>query len=85
MTTDAEFLGAAEERVRDFKELLGAGLVCLDGRFFPSVHYPPITMYPAVTEEALFKTYRVPPDGLFDIYVHIPFCIRHCSFCHYPV
>lgn len=66
-------------------ELLEAGLLCLDGQFFPSVHYPPITMYPPVTEETLFSGYTPPPDGLFSVYAHIPFCMRHCLFCHYPV
>src|SRR5208337_174530 len=55
------------------------------GDFFPSVHYPPITMYSPITEEALFRTYTVPDDGLFDIYAHIPFCQQRCLFCHYPV
>ncbi len=26
----------------------------------------------------------VPEDGRFAVYVHIPFCIRRCLFCHYP-
>lgn len=75
----------AKERVEDFKRLQAAGLICKDGDFFPSVHYPPITMYSPTTEEELFKSYTNPSDGLFDIYVHIPFCRRHCTFCHYPV
>jgi oxygen-independent coproporphyrinogen III oxidase len=72
-------------RVEDFKRLQEAGLICKDGDFFPSVHYPPITMYPTVTEEELFKDYTIPEDGLFDIYAHIPFCLQRCIFCHYPV
>ena len=75
----------AEERVEDFRKLQKEGLICLDGDFFPSVHYPPITMYPPISAEDLFKDYQHPSDGLFDLYVHIPFCIQHCVFCHYPV
>ncbi|MBF0216946.1 MAG: coproporphyrinogen III oxidase family protein [Candidatus Omnitrophica bacterium] len=75
----------ADERVRDFRRLIESGLICSDGDFFPSVHYPPITMYPPATEADIFKGYSLPPDGKFDIYAHIPFCINHCAFCHYPV
>lgn len=75
----------AEKRVKDYKRLQKAGLISTDGDFFPSVHYPPITMYPPITQEELFSTYKNPADELFDIYVHIPFCIQHCEFCHYPV
>jgi len=73
------------EAIRDLKELQEAGLICLDGQFFPTVHYPPITMYPPISEEGLFKGYRNPSDNLFVIYAHIPFCMKYCAFCHYPV
>jgi oxygen-independent coproporphyrinogen-3 oxidase len=79
-----EMLDAARLRLDDYRRLRKAGLVPMDGDFFPSVHYPPITMYPPVTEEALFETFTLPHDRMFDLYVHIPFCIRRCVFCHYP-
>lgn len=75
----------AEARVADFRRLQEAGLICRSGDFFPSVHYPPITMYPPVREDDFFATYRLPEDGLFDVYAHIPFCRSRCLFCHYPV
>lgn len=75
----------ARARVDDFYRLQAAGLICDSGDFFPSVHYPPITMYPTLTEEELFGSYTVPADGLFDVYAHIPFCRQRCIFCHYPV
>lgn len=68
-------------KVREYQKL---GLVCDDGDFVPSVHYPPITQYDPCDIDAYFKTYTLPADGLMDIYVHIPFCIQHCTFCHYP-
>jgi oxygen-independent coproporphyrinogen-3 oxidase len=75
----------ALDRVADFKRLREEGLICRDGDFFPSVHYPPITMYDQVSEEALFANYRLPADGKLDVYAHIPFCKQRCVFCHYPV
>ncbi|MBI4872777.1 MAG: coproporphyrinogen III oxidase family protein [Candidatus Riflebacteria bacterium] len=83
--TTAPWTEFAKSRVGDFRRLQQAGLLCLDGDFVPSVHYPPITMYPQIAEEELFASYRNPADGLFDVYVHIPFCERLCVFCHYPV
>lgn len=81
----ANLMEEAMTRVNDLRELQGKGLISLDGSFYPSVHYPPITMYPPASEETLFKGYTNPSDNLFDIYVHIPFCIKQCFFCHYPV
>ncbi|MBL7084280.1 MAG: coproporphyrinogen III oxidase family protein [Candidatus Aminicenantes bacterium] len=79
-----ELVESANSRIEDFRNLVQSGMIPLDGDFFPSVHYPPITMYDPITEEELFKTYTLPPDGRFDVYVHIPFCIKRCLFCHYP-
>lgn len=80
-----KLLASAQARLEDFKQLQAAGLICKSGDFFPSVHYPPITMYSPITEDEFFAGYSNPPDGLFDIYAHIPFCLQRCLFCHYPV
>lgn len=73
-------------RLADFERLQELGLINRHGDFFPcGVHYPPITMYPPVTEEEFFQSYTLPEDGLLDIYAHIPFCKQKCVFCHYPV
>jgi oxygen-independent coproporphyrinogen-3 oxidase len=77
-------LEKAEKRIQEMKILQAAGLICHDGDFVPSVHYPPITQYPLNTQEELFSSYTPPEDGLIDIYVHLPFCERRCLFCHYP-
>lgn len=74
-----------EARVRDFARFRELGLIARSGDFFPSVHYPPITMYPEATEEELLDDYALPQDGLFDVYLHLPFCEQRCLFCHYPV
>ena len=75
----------ALERVADFNRFREEGLICRDGDFFPSVHYPPITMYDQPQEEELFSGYQLPADGKLDVYAHIPFCKQRCIFCHYPV
>lgn len=74
----------AEEYFEKIKELQKLGLICDDGDFVPSVHYPPITEYPDCDIEDYLGSYTYPEDGKMDVYVHIPFCIRHCLFCHYP-
>jgi oxygen-independent coproporphyrinogen III oxidase len=81
----ADRLERAKERVSDLHRLQEQGLICKSGDFFPSVHYPPITMYQPMTEEEMFASYSMPADGLLDVYAHIPFCKSRCNFCHYPV
>lgn len=80
----AHLLAKAEEKFNIVQELQQKGLVCLDGDFVPSVHYPPITQYPEVTQDFILGDYTVPADGKIDVYVHIPFCEKRCLFCHYP-
>ncbi len=87
MITEArkkEMIAHAEEVFGQVQKLQKLGLVCDDGDFVPSVHYPPITEYPDCTPEEYLKDYEYPSDGYMDIYVHIPFCVQHCLFCHYP-
>ena len=57
-----ELLERARQKVADFHRYQELGLVCKGGDFYPSVHYPPITMYPPVTEEELFETYTMPAE-----------------------
>ena len=86
MRTDSEYISAARPYLDAFHGFQREGLICRSGDFFPSgVHYPPITMYSPISEEDMFAGYTLPADGLFDVYVHLPFCIGHCVFCHYPV
>lgn len=82
--TKQELIERAEQRFLKVQELQRKGIVCLDGDFVPSVHYPPITAYPSMTQKDLLDTYTMPDDGYMDIYVHFPFCEGHCLFCHYP-
>jgi oxygen-independent coproporphyrinogen-3 oxidase len=84
VVSHAELIRHAKERLEQVIVLQQAGLICRDGDFVPSVHYPPITQYPPCTEGDLFSGYRLPQDELLDIYVHLPFCRQRCTFCHYP-
>jgi oxygen-independent coproporphyrinogen-3 oxidase len=74
----------ADERWEQVRQLQRLGLICDDGEFVPSVHYPPITQYPSQSADKLYETYSMPSDGLLDVYAHFPFCRQHCVFCHYP-
>jgi len=82
---DQELFELAQERVGDLHALQGQGLVPADGDFFPSVHYPPITMYKPMEPGELLEGYENPFVDKFSIYLHIPFCEHRCEFCHYPV
>jgi oxygen-independent coproporphyrinogen-3 oxidase len=79
-----QLLEHAEEVFSKVCEYQKLGLVCDDGDFVPSVHYPPITQYPDCDVEEYLSDYVYPEDGYMDVYVHIPFCVQHCIFCHYP-
>ena len=85
VTENADLMERAEAAVREYHYFQEAGLLCRDGDYVPSVHYPPITQYPTITEEQMFETYTMPEDGMLDVYAHIPFCEQRCVFCHYPV
>ena len=81
----SELVAAAQRFVAgEYDRLKEAGFINRAGAFYPSVHYPPITMYEPLTQEELFRGYRLPDDGLLDVYAHLPFCLQRCLFCHYP-
>ncbi|UZJ39035.1 coproporphyrinogen III oxidase family protein [Prosthecochloris sp. SCSIO W1102] len=88
MTTETklrELIDSAKYRLDDFAKFRKLGMIPNDGDFFPAgVHYPPITMYPEVTQEKFFESYKPNENKEYDIYVHIPFCRKRCLFCHYP-
>lgn len=83
----SDILQQAQDKLESFgiPELKNAGFLNLQDQFYPSVHYPPITMYHPISQEALISNFQPAQGNLFDVYVHIPFCMRQCYFCHYPV
>ena len=84
MKTYKDYLPHARERFAMVRALQEEGLICDDGEFVPSVHYPPITQYDDTSPDDILRTYTQPDGFKTDIYVHFPFCIQSCTFCHYP-
>ncbi|MDR0491557.1 MAG: hypothetical protein LBH28_09985, partial [Oscillospiraceae bacterium] len=84
MKTYRDYLPRAVKRLEEVRALQDEGLICDDGDFIPSVHYPPITQYNDVSPDDVLRTYTLPADGMMDVYVHFPFCIQACTYCHSP-
>ena len=53
--------------------------------YFPSIVYPPKTMYPLMGEDEFLQGYHDLPENPLLAYVHIPFCDYRCHFCHFVV
>lgn len=80
-----DYIGLSLGRWREFQQFQTLGLIPVHGDFSPAgVHYPPITNYEPLTQQQAYKDYSEAERGVFDVYVHIPFCHRRCLFCHYP-
>ncbi len=80
-----DYLSLSTARWKEFQEFQSLGLIPKHGDFSPAgVHYPPITNYPPLAPEEIYRDFQEVVPGEFDVYVHIPFCHRRCLFCHYP-
>jgi oxygen-independent coproporphyrinogen-3 oxidase len=77
-------LDRADKAVKDFHELIDLGLINKRGEFVPTLMYLPMTQHPPITEEEFLKGYKLPADNRFCVYLHVPFCIVQCAFCHFP-
>ena len=79
------YISLSTPRWEEFQEFQRLGLIPKHGDFSPAgVHYPPITNYPPMSPEEIYRDFQEVVPGEFDVYVHIPFCHRRCLFCHYP-
>lgn len=78
-------INLAQEKAESFKagELKKLGFLPLDDPFFLSVHYPPRTMYPACNESEVFAGFKYNKPDPLAIYIHIPFCLTKCTYCHF--
>jgi oxygen-independent coproporphyrinogen III oxidase len=86
MTTCKEWIDLAREELGALRseELAEAGILFPDNQYAPVVCYPPITMYPPASAEAIFDRDENPFNTpTYSAYVHIPFCLRRCVFCHW--
>ncbi len=65
-------------------QLVHAGFLPKNGLIFPATLYPPVIKIAKkcfITEEQFFAGYKA--TGPFVVYVHIPFCVNRCNFCHF--
>ena len=80
-----DYFSLSTPRWEEFQKFQQLGLIPKHGDFSPAgVHYPPITNYPPLPPEEIYRNFQEVVPGEFDVYVHIPFCHRRCLFCHYP-
>ncbi|MBR1753985.1 radical SAM protein [bacterium] len=80
-----DFMMMADKRVDELHELINLGMIYKKSNFLPGgIHYPYWTTYPKIEYEDIFKDYKLPENGEFDAYVHVPFCSTKCVFCHFP-
>ncbi len=85
MPTPSEWKMRARQQLRSLQipQLREAGVLPFGDQFLPVVSYPPITMYPQVDGQALLAQEPDPPPQRTAAYVHVPFCARGCSYCHW--
>ena len=79
------WIALARQKLEDLKidELAEARVLPGGERFFPTITYPPQTMYPPADPETVFDTDPGRDDIPNAVYVHIPFCASRCAYCHW--
>lgn len=81
----SEWIDQAKAELSSFRidELVKSGIIPDGYQFMPVITYPPITMYPPADPETIFNEDKNPPDLASGVYVHIPFCMFQCHYCHW--
>ncbi len=69
----------------DPEGLRAAGLLPLSGEFAPTIYYPPLSALEPLDARRAFEGRAVETRESVAIYLHVPFCRSHCSFCHCAV
>ncbi len=67
----------------DLGQVRTSGILPSEGKFFPVIGYPPLTMYPEMDEKSILGDVQNRPVNPMIAYVHIPFCPSRCTFCHW--
>lgn len=82
-----ELIEIADKQVEslNLQKLINSGFIPQDGMFFPSIYYPPLTMYLPSSEEDMLANYEYREEHPVALYVHIPFCATRCIFCHWVI
>ena len=65
------------------EELKASGVLPPGRKFFPTITYPPQTMYPPAEPEDIFALDEEIPGVRHAAYLHIPFCAWQCKYCHW--
>jgi len=65
-------------------ELIDAGIYNPDDFFIPVITYPAMSTIPFATENELLPSGKEPQLPVA-VYIHIPFCITRCLFCHWVI
>ena len=81
-----EYISRAKQALKKYQdpELVAAGIHNPEDFFVPIITYPAMSKMPFRTESELL------PEGIkaqfpVAIYIHIPFCITRCIFCHWVI
>jgi len=80
-----DWIQRAREAVAELRaeELTKSGILPPGKKFFPTITYPPQTMYPSAVPAEVFAEDEEIPGIRYGAYVHIPFCAWACKYCHW--
>ena len=72
-----DYISLSTPRWEEFQEFQRLGLIPKHGDFSPAgVHYPPITNYPPLAPEEIYRSFHEVVPGEFDVQ-EIPLVLHH--------